>query len=96
MDKTISNAIINHRVLTFSYKGYPRTVHPHLLYRDDQLGKHVLHAWQTKGQSSSRVPPCWGNFHLDEINGLTVLDGTFGGAQPDFNANRYLHVITSI
>jgi hypothetical protein len=96
MNQTISNAINAHHVLTFSYQGYPRTVNPHLLHRDDQHGKLVFHAWQTKGQSSSRVPPCWGNFRLDEIDRLTVLAETFGDAQPDFNSARYLHVITSI
>lgn len=96
MQQAIINAISQRHVLRFHYKGRLRILHPHALYREDQHGAAVLHAWQTGGQSSTRMPPCWGNFHLDEIIGLTVLPETFSAAQADFNSDRFLHLIHSI
>lgn len=96
MEDTIIAALERRRVLSFSYDGQPRTVNPHALYREDQLRKIVLHAWQTDGRSNSGDLPGWRNFHLDEISGLVVLDETFFGAQPDFNPRRFRHIIHSI
>jgi predicted DNA-binding transcriptional regulator YafY len=96
MKQTIITAINNRNVLKFEYKGRLRILNPHALYREDQHGAEVLHAWQTGGQSSTRVPPCWGNFHLDEIIGLTVLSENFSAPQVDFNPERFLHLIHSI
>ena len=96
MEDTIIAALNHRSVLAFTYDGQPRTVHPHALYREDHLRKVVLHAWQTEGRSNTRTPPCWGNFHLDKIIGLAVLDETFFGAQSDFNPKRFLRIIHSL
>jgi hypothetical protein len=96
MEDLIICAIDRRRLITFDYGGQPRTVNPHALYREDQLRHVVLHAWQTGGRSNSRTPPCWGNFHLDQIGGLKVLAETFFGAQHDFNPKKFRHVIHSL
>jgi hypothetical protein len=71
-------------------------VNPHALFRESSSQKAVLHAWQTDGTSSTRTPPCWGNFHLDAIRGLAVTDETFLGAERDFNPKRFRDVIYSL
>jgi predicted DNA-binding transcriptional regulator YafY len=96
MEDTIIAALDHHRVLSFTYENQPRIVNPHALFREDQFRKPVLHAWQTDGDSNTRTPPCWGNFQLDKIVGLVVLDETFLAAQSDFNPRRFRHLIHSI
>jgi hypothetical protein len=96
MNETIMDAISDRHVLTFDYDGRPRTVHPHALYRDDRRHNFVLHAWRTDGESNTRNPPCWGNFHVDGIVDLTVLDQEFVGARPDFNPDRFRHLIHAV
>jgi predicted DNA-binding transcriptional regulator YafY len=96
MEDTIIAALDHRRVLSFTYEGQSRTVNPHALFREDQLRKLVLHAWQTDGDSNTRTPPCWGNFHLDKIIGLVVLDESFFGAQPDFNPRHFRRIIHSL
>ena len=94
MEAVITDAISHNRVLAFDYEGRSRVVNPHAL-REDQLRKLVLHAWQTNGGSNTRTPPCWGNFHLEKIVRLRVLDETFFGAQPDFNPQLLVSVLFS-
>jgi WYL domain len=93
MQQKIIDAIAQRRVLSFNYNGQPRRVNPHALYLEDQHRNVVLHAWQTEGTSNSRVPPCWGNFHLNKMIGLEVSRETFSGAQSDFNPGHFLHPI---
>jgi predicted DNA-binding transcriptional regulator YafY len=95
-NQAIIDAISNRHVLTFDYEGQPRTVNPHALYRENRHRNFVLHAWQTDGESSTRNPPCWGNFHTDQIGQLTVLDRQFANAQPDFNPDRFRNLIHAI
>jgi hypothetical protein len=60
------------------------------------LNHSALHGQFAAGGSNVGFTPCWGNFHLDEIVGLTVLAETFAMAQSDFNPDRFLHLIHSI
>jgi predicted DNA-binding transcriptional regulator YafY len=96
VEKTIIDSITDRRVLAFDYAGAHRTVNPHALFRAGKRKKSVLHAWQTEGVSNTRVPPCWGNFRLDRISNLTVMDETFSGGQPDFNPKVFREVIHKI
>ncbi len=96
MEAVIIDAISHNRVLAFDYEGRSRVVNPHALYREDRLRKLVLHAWQADGGSNTRTPPFWGNFHLEKIVRLRVLDETFFGAQPGFNPNRFRHLIHTL
>jgi hypothetical protein len=96
MNQTIIDAISHRHVLTFDYEGQPRTVNPHALYREDRHQNFVLHAWQTDGESNTRNPPCWGNFHVEKIVELTVLDEQFVRTQPDFNPDRFRHLIHAV
>jgi hypothetical protein len=93
VQNTIIDSISNRRVLRFEYDGQPRTVNPHALFRESEFQKTVLLGWQTDGGCNSRVPPCWGNFHLDKIVDLIVSDETFLGAQSGFSRQRFQHLI---
>jgi predicted DNA-binding transcriptional regulator YafY len=95
-NQTIIDAISHRNVLTFDYDGQPRTVNPHALYREDRTRNFVLHAWQTDGESNTRNPPCRGNFRVDQMVDLTALDENFFGAQPDFNPDRFRHLIHAL
>ena len=95
MEQEIIAAIRQHQVLSFDYQGQPRQVNPHALGRVKPDDKTVLHGWQTGGNSNHRVPPCWGYFRLDEIEGFEVTDQTFPFAQPDFKP-RFVNLIHRI
>ena len=96
MQDTIIEAMRKRHALEFSYDGAPRVVNPHALYRDTKHQKPVLLAWQTDGTSNTRVPPCWGNFHLDKIVDLAILDETSITRRPEFNPKRYKGIIHSL
>lgn len=96
MEDTIIAAIDHRRILSFTYDGQPRIVNPHALYVGEQIRQRVLHAWQTDGGSNTRNVPCWGNFHLNKMMELVVLDETFFGPQSDFNPMRFHHLIHSL
>jgi predicted DNA-binding transcriptional regulator YafY len=96
INQTIIDAISDRHVLAFDYNGQPRTVHPHALYRENRQRNFVLHAWRTEGESNTRDPPRWGNFHTDQIVQLTVLDRQFANAQPDFNPDRFRNLIHAV
>lgn len=96
MQETIVGAMRRRRALGFRYDGHLRIVNPHALYRESKRRKTVLHAWQTDGTSNTRVPPCWGNFHLDKIVNLSVLEETSITPHPEFNPKRFRDLIHSL
>ena len=80
----IRAAIENRQLLRFTYRGYLRTVEPHI-YGIDGKGHHALSGYQVGGGSESGQPVGWKLFHIDDIRGGTVLPKHFSRARPDYN-----------
>jgi hypothetical protein len=96
MRATLIEAMRNRCAVEFQYNGQLRIVNPHALYSDNTRQEPLLLGWQTEGESSSRVPPCWGNFKVNNIVDLVVLEESHFAAQPDFDPQRYRNLIYSI
>lgn len=84
MRNTISQAIRNRQVLTFTYDGYHRTVEPHC-HGITTAGNEALRCYQTAGGSSSGKVPDWHMMKVDKIVGLTVTPSVFAGPRPGYN-----------
>ncbi|HEX5385992.1 MAG TPA: WYL domain-containing protein [Gemmatimonadales bacterium] len=74
-----------HRVVTFMYDGLRRMVEPHMVALHG-AGEAVLMGYQTAGFSRTGEVPGWRTFIVSEVQDLDVLDRTFPGPRPDFNA----------
>ncbi|MFA6962167.1 MAG: WYL domain-containing protein [Opitutaceae bacterium] len=83
----LKQALVEKRVVIFTYHGFARTVEPHALGKGT-AGKPVLLAWQTDGGSKTEPPPGWRVFLLADIKELTVGTATFAKARPDFHAQK--------
>lgn len=77
MNTTVIAAINNHNLLSFFYRGYPRTVEPHT-YGLTKNGDERLRAYQTSGQSESGKVPDWKIFKIEEMENVELLSGKFG------------------
>lgn len=66
-----------------------RTVEPHLVGDHKSTGNTTLVAWflPTQQQSSSGHPEEWGNYLIDRIKNLQILDKTFQRTRPKYNPN---------
>ncbi len=80
---TISSAIQNLQLLSFTYDGFSRVVEPHT-YGIDTKGHPALRAYQVRGGSESGEHVGWKLFHVNEMRGLTVLSEHFAGARPKY------------
>jgi hypothetical protein len=77
-------AILDHRVVEFSYQGYRRTVEPYLLGLHE-AGEPILLGYQTAGGSQSGEIPGWRAFITTAIGDIEVINRTFAGPRSDFN-----------
>lgn len=73
---TISSAIHDRHLLSFTYDGFPRVVEPHC-YGTDKKGHPALRAYQVQGGSESGEYVGWRLFHIRKIRQLTILPGKF-------------------
>jgi predicted DNA-binding transcriptional regulator YafY len=82
MDERLVRAIVEKRVIEFTYKsGGPRVVEPHdygVRGSDEQLL-----GYQLGGYSRSRVPHGWRVFEVADIFNLRLLDRNFPGSRSD-------------
>jgi hypothetical protein len=83
MKQTISQAIREKKVLTFSYDGYPRTVEPHC-HGITTAGNEALRCYQTAGGSSSGNVPGWHMMTVNKIMGLSVSQSEFSGPRSGY------------
>ena len=83
---TISSAIHDRYLLSFTYDGFPRVVEPHCC-GTDKKGHPALRAYQVQGGSESGEYVGWKLFHIREIRHLTILPGKFPGPRPDYKRN---------
>lgn len=81
---SIEQAIKEHHVLEFTYKGFRRIVEPHT-YGVDTKGHRALRAFQIGGGSSSGSAPGWKLFHVDDMNGVRTTGQRFDRARPDYS-----------
>lgn len=78
MDKQefLKSSIESRRVVAFYYKNRLRTVHP------IAIKGSALHGWQVAGETSSgRNLPCYSNYSLDGIDGLSETGETFSSEE---------------
>ena len=87
-DQLIS-AIQQRKLVTFTYQGQPRRVQPAAYGVGNRKGKETLHAYQVDGGSQRGGIPHWRNFHVDQIQSLSVLDEVFGPNPPGFNPRPF-------
>jgi len=83
MNLVIRDAIVNKRVLEFSYNGHHRIVEPHA-YGMDHKFKEVLRCFQTGGTTDSGMILCWKLFDADKIETLTATSRHFLNARPGY------------
>jgi len=83
MKNTISHAIRERRMLTFTYDGYTRIVEPHC-HGITTAGNEAIRCYQTEGGSSSGKVPGWHMMTVGKITALTVSSVIFGGPRPEY------------
>ena len=85
MREQLVSAIEQRKVVTFTYRGHPRTVQPAAFGVGGRHHRETLHAYQVAGSSGSGEIPDWRNFNVAAIESLTVTDETFPGPPPRYN-----------
>ena len=86
MNQVLAQAVRDHRVVTFRYRGLARTVEPHI-YGINTLGHEALSAYQIAGFSRSSDRHGWRMFLVSDIEDLVVQDKTFRRTREDYNPN---------
>lgn len=79
----MADAIQAHRLLTFTYNGYRRTVEPHT-YGIGRKGHRALRAYQVGGGSESGEFVGWKLFHVHEMDGISASPQSFHGPRPNY------------
>jgi hypothetical protein len=85
MGLLICDAIKKKRLLMFGYGDSVRVVEPHV-FGVNSAGHEMLSAWLRPGHSRSDPEGGWRNYLTTEVDALQMLDETFEGARPAFNA----------
>jgi predicted DNA-binding transcriptional regulator YafY len=92
---TLCKAIKEKKVIKFyyddkysSFKDW-RIVEPYLIGNHKSTGNSTLVGWflSTTEQSQNDHPEDWGNYLIDRIKNLQILDKTFLGTRPNYNPN---------
>ena len=83
MKTLINKAIRQRNLLELNYQGLYRVVEPHTfgVYNN---GNELLVAYQIDGESTSRRPPFWSNFQIDEIEDVSILENSFLGPREGY------------
>lgn len=75
MNATISDAIQNRKLLSFTYESLFRIVEPHC-YGKSPKGNYCLRAYQVDGESSTGYMG-WKLFDLSKASNIQLLDSAF-------------------
>ena len=86
MQSDICRAVLERRIIEFTYKGTLRTVEPHMV-AFNKNGELTLSAWFLHGSSESREGPGWRAYLLSEISNLALAETTFSGPRPGYRAD---------
>ena len=89
MRDQLTTAIQQRKFVTFTYQGHERRVQPAAFGIGNRKGKETLHAYQVDGGSRRGGIPHWRNFHVEQMQSLTVLDEVFGPNPPGFNPRPF-------
>jgi hypothetical protein len=91
----LTAAVTNRRIVTFTYQGFPRRVQPAEV-GVNRKGKDTLHAYQVDGGSKRGGIPHWRNFHVEDMQGLAVLDEVFGPNPPGYESAGFTTTYVSL
>ena len=80
---TLSSAIRNRQLISFTYDGFQRTVEPHTL-GIDRKGHAALRAFQVAGGSHSGEYVGWKIFHVDDLRSLAIQSQHFSGTRQGY------------
>lgn len=87
MNRTISEAIQNKRLIQFSYTDVQGNVHLRIAepyaYGITKQGHEAVRCYQIGGSSESSIP-AWKLFLTDRMVGLVVTEKTFAGTAPGY------------
>ncbi len=86
MNSPLCEAILQRKVIHFSYDGGYRIAEPHC-YGTSRDGNELLRAYQIGGHSESGNPIGWKLFRLDELSSLSIREDSFSGPRPQYNPN---------
>jgi hypothetical protein len=81
-------AVLEHRMVSFTYHGLPRVVEPHLI-GIHEAGEPLLVGYQIAGSSASGEVPGWRTFVTTQIEAVETGESTFPGPRPDFAAEAH-------
>jgi predicted DNA-binding transcriptional regulator YafY len=89
---TIYEAIVDRRVLTFTYKGKERIVEPYIVGYDKT--KLVLSAVQLSGGSGVGFR----SFDVDALSEVAKTERRFSGTHPDYNPRDpyFAHILRQV
>lgn len=88
----LSVAIMERRVVTFTYDGLPRIVRPAALGEHVRTGNPSLRGYQDGGESKTKIPE-WRLFTVAKIADLTVTPEVFHENPPGYqHDDSDLHV----
>ena len=87
VDARLVSAVLEHRLLTFTYHGHDRVVEPHL-YGVAPGGEVLLHGYQTSFGGVSAKPPGWRTFAVKDLKNIGLDEGGFAGAREGYTAAR--------
>lgn len=96
MRDQLTTAIQQRKIVTFTYQGRERRVQPAAYGIGNRKGKDTLHAYQIGGDSSRGGIPHWRNFHVEQIESLTVLDEVFGPNPPGFHERPFPQTLVAL
>ena len=80
-------AVLERRLLHFSYQGHARVVEPHA-YGVSSAGEVVLHGYQTAGGSASEPPPGWRTFTVAEMSEIVAAEAGFSRPRKSYTGER--------
>lgn len=86
MNSNLAQAVLKHRIVTFWYDGFVRTVEPHT-YGITTAGHEALSGYQTASFSRSDDRPGWRLYLFSGMRELRVKDAAFVRTRPGYRPN---------
>lgn len=86
MDRIITDAIENCKLIEFNYKDEVRVVEPYT-FGVSSTGKDVLSAYQVEGGSTSSDDLGWRLFSIGKIENIKILDNSFNPIRDGYNSD---------
>jgi len=84
MNRIITEAIENCKLIEFNYKDEVRVVEPYT-FGVSSTGKDVLSAYQVEGESTSSDDLGWRLFSIGKIENIKISDSSFNPIRDGYN-----------